>query len=948
VTEAGERTFVDRDADLVAGKAELAANSTGLSVLAVTGEPGIGKTRYLAEIRRYAKRIGWLVAAGQASKLEREIPFSACADALTPLVLAKPTLVSELPAPLAAAVTAILPVVREAPSEPEAVLGREAHLAARALLERLSSDCPLLIVLDDMHWADDGTIELIDHLLRHGTTNRVLLAVGYRPRQVPGRLAAILGLTASLSAVRHVRLGPLSAAQTAEFLGRPITHSIAFQLHKAADGNPRYLEALARAGPAAQASEVRLPADVGAALRAEVDGLPAAERTVLEAASVLGAAFDSELLPVVANMPDNRVWAAMDTLVAVDLLRADEDFGRLRFRHPLIWRVVYQAIGLGWRRSAHTRAVQALTKRSAPTNHLAHHVAQAATTGDEVAIRMLVRAAAAQQRRAPAAAARWYEAALRLVPTDQRWPARRARLLVAKAECSLAAGRPRESEQAISEALPMLWQGARPVLRRAVRVAAKVRNIQGQFDEAAALLRRAVRQPGLANAELLLHLATAELLRGDFNAAWMLAERVRTDPDDVSAKFGASSVLAFVAASAGDAAAATSAADVAAELLDGSCDAEMTRQSLSAVWLMWTDVMLTHYPRALRIQDRALTACQAGGEGHMRAQWLIGKAETLRRMGRLADARQTAEEATELARLSGSAELTLFADLTLCRIVISSGVVADVARFAAEVKNGAASCSGLFRALGLAVAAEASLLADKADECIAGVLAAGGTSLATFDPSTRVMLFEMLTRAALAAGRLSDAQQWTSRASEVEDTGVLPCAVGYASLAAAQLLLTTDHPDEAVVACARAVKEFDWVDNPLDGVRARLVMAGAQAARGQRSEAIATLHEADEVAYRCGAEGLRKATRGELERLGRRVSGPRPSGRSGEKLAALSRRERQVAELVADGGTNRAIAAELFLSEKTIERHLSSAFVKLGVSSRTALATRLLNESRTG
>ncbi|MGH3622099.1 MAG: AAA family ATPase, partial [Sciscionella sp.] len=286
-----ETGFVGRAAELAAGQAELARTSSGVSVLAVTGEPGIGKSRYLSEIRRYAERAGWLVAAGQASEQERELPFSAFADALTPLVLGHPALVAGLPVGLVDAVGAVLPAVGEPPSAPGTVLRHHAHLATQALLERLTADRALLLLLDDVHWADDGTVELIDHLLRHDLSGRLLLAVGFRPQQVAGRLAGVLSRAVAEVGVQYIRLGPLSVEQSAELLGCAPADPVAHRLHKAADGNPLYLKTMARTGAAGWSSDMTLPADVSAALRAEVERLPAAAHAVIEAAAVLGTVF---------------------------------------------------------------------------------------------------------------------------------------------------------------------------------------------------------------------------------------------------------------------------------------------------------------------------------------------------------------------------------------------------------------------------------------------------------------------------------------------------------------------------------------------------------------------------------------------------------------------------------------------------------------------------------
>ena len=116
---------------------------------------------------------------------------------------------------------------------------------------------------------------------------------------------------------------------------------------------------------------------------------------------------------------------------------------------------------------------------------------------------------------------------------------------------------------------------------------------------------------------------------------------------------------------------------------------------------------------------------------------------------------------------------------------------------------------------------------------------------------------------------------------------------------------------------------------------------GALAQLDRRTDALAVLSVAEETADRCGALGLRDEITRELRQLGRRVSRLTRRGQPGAGIDALSDRQRQNAELAAEGHTNRAIAATLYLSEKTVERHLSTAFVKLGVPSRAALAAQV-------
>lgn len=916
--EAREPEFVGREAELKIVDEQLLRLGGGLSALVVTGEPGIGKTRFLGELRRRARLRGWTVAAGQATGHERGLPFSAVADALTPRVLADPSVLAALPGRLGEAITAVLPAVGTGPAS--AGIRHHAYLATAGLLELLCAPAPLLVVLDDVHWADEGTVELVDHLLRHRTAGRVLLAVGCRPRQAPGRLAGVLAAATAAGTASQVRLGGLSVEQTALLLGRDAADPEARRLHEATEGNPLYAGTLARTGAAA---------DPRAALLAEVERLPAGPRAVLDAAAVLGTAFQPEPLPEVAHVPPVQVWAALDELVAADLLRPGAGTA-LRFRHPLIRQVVYEAAGVGWRRTAHARTVRALTTRGAPADLLASHVAQAAVVGDETAIRVLLRAATADRWRAPATAAQWYESALRLLPTDRRHPARRARLLLARAECLVTAGELDRAHEVISEALPLLRNRARPVLRRAVRLAAAVSQLRGSSDEAAALLRQAAGQRGLTDPALRLQLATIELLRGNLPVAWELA-------DGAPSGFGASCVVAFVHASAGDAPAAARAADTALALLDATPDAELRRRLGAALWLMWACVALARHQRALDLQERAIALCRAGGRSQQLAQWLIGRAETLRRTGRLAQARRAAEEAEDLALLSGSAQLRLFAATTRCRVAVSRGDAGAAGELAARVRALAAGHTGLFASLGLAVAAEASLLCGEPAECTSGVLAAGGgEALRLFDPSSRVMLYELLTRAALAAAELPRARHWARLAGEARRAGVLACSAGLACLATARVLLAQDRPGDALAAARSAAAELATGD-PVELARARLLEGRAAAALGRRAEALAALHEVAGAAGRCGADGLRDEATQELRRLGHRVPATGPRG-----LDVLSQREWQVAELAAGGRTNRAIAAALYLSEKTVERHLSSAYAKLGVPSRAALAARVV------
>lgn len=646
------------------------------------------------------------MAVGQAVKSELELPFAALADALTPLVLAEPAVLDRLPAHLAAGLADVLPATGGAPDSSIAGRRHRAHAAAGALLEQLSSGRGVLVILDDLHWADGETTELIDHLIRHPPSGPVVLATAYRPNQIPGQLATVLNRAVTAGAALDVWRRPLGQAEARALLGDRVAPTVARRLHAAAEGNPRYLISLARAGVTAWPSLEPLPADVRAALGAEVE-VPTDVRTVLEAAAVLGVAFDPEPLPAVAGRPAAAVWAAVDELVAADLLRVDAESGRLRFRHTLLQRVVYQGTPPGRRRMAHICAVRALTERAAPADLLAHHLAPAARRGDESAVRVLVWATAASRWQAPATAAHWYAAALRLLPVDRRHPARRGRLLLAQGECLLTAGQLTEAGRAISEALPLLEHRSGRMWQRALRTAARASQLGGRWEAAAALLHRA---SGVDGTDVRLQLAMVELMRGDIGTVRALARQVQGG-SSVELGLGASSALAFVYAASGDAVAAAGKAEAAGSKVDASSDTELARQLPAALWLMWANVTLARYHRALRDQDRLLQLARSGGQMRSLVHVLVGRAETLRRIGRLAEARRCAEEADELGPLSGDRELAAFTATTMCLVALAQGHVADAQRFGIDAEALAAEMSGVYALMARCTAAEARLLA---------------------------------------------------------------------------------------------------------------------------------------------------------------------------------------------------------------------------------------------
>ena len=241
------RPTVGRDDELAQLELALDALDGGSSAcLAVEGEAGIGKTRLLAELRRRAEDRGCLVLSGSAAEFERELPFSVWTDALDAYVASQDLgLDGDRDAELLTELAGILPSLRGAGDTGAPPLADEryrAHRAVRSLLGLLAAQRALVLVLDDLHWSDTASIELLAALVRRGTAAPVLFALGFRPGQKAGLLASALAVPAA----RRIALGPLSEAEAAELL-RDLDARAASDAYRHGGGNPFYLEQLARA-----------------------------------------------------------------------------------------------------------------------------------------------------------------------------------------------------------------------------------------------------------------------------------------------------------------------------------------------------------------------------------------------------------------------------------------------------------------------------------------------------------------------------------------------------------------------------------------------------------------------------------------------------------------------------------------------------------------------------
>ncbi|MET0419133.1 MAG: AAA family ATPase, partial [Actinoplanes sp.] len=299
------RSLVGRGAELATFDTMLTALAGGRpSVVLLAGEPGIGKSRLLAELGARADASRMLVLAASASEFEQDLPFWLFVEALDEYLRAVgPELLDGL-ADVGADLAEVLPSwPAPAGAAPQRGDPRyRTHRAVRRLLETLSAAAPLALLLDDLHWADSGSVELICALLRRPPVGPVLIGMAARPRQTGRRLTAGLERAQAAGLVTRLELGPLSMPDARELLGAAVGGKDAAALYAESGGNPFYLGQLARTRRDVSPTVVArppgddVPPTVTIAMSDELALLDPDTRRVLEGAAVAGDPFVLELV----------------------------------------------------------------------------------------------------------------------------------------------------------------------------------------------------------------------------------------------------------------------------------------------------------------------------------------------------------------------------------------------------------------------------------------------------------------------------------------------------------------------------------------------------------------------------------------------------------------------------------------------------------------------------
>ncbi|SHG87322.1 regulatory protein, luxR family [Streptoalloteichus hindustanus] len=891
----------------------------------VVGEPGIGKTRLLAEFGATAAARGHRVVRGGGSEFEQEVPFGCFLGVFEELLTAGGD------DPLVAAVVA---------GQPVSSVAAERHRIYRAVRRLLAAAGGGVLVLDDLHWADRASLELLSHLLRHPPACPLLVVGAYRPRQCPPRLAAAVAETApGLERVR-MEVGPLSEAEVAELLGRREGAALPRRLFLASGGNPFYLEVL-RHLPTTWSSgplpswDGELPAPVLAALRRELVDLPAEALAVARAAAVVGDPVDPGLLPAVADLTEDAALTGLTTVVERDLVRPDEGRRSFRFRHPLVRGLVYRDSSAGWRLAAHHRARRALAARGGGPLTLAPHVLRSAAVGDLDAVVLLRRAATDVLDTSPATAVEWLRGALALLPLDSV-PGWRLEILLMKTRALAMTGDLDKSRAILHDILASAPR--RPLGLRAALVAqcALVERILGHYTTASGMLATELAEPALEREPDLSHplrveLATVAALRGRFEQSQEVVAPL-LDHADRAVATAAHAVLAIGGAHTGAMTQARESVERAAAGVDAMSDRELSRVLDAVGQLGWAETLLEQHVTARRHLERGLDLSRRFGQNQVVTYFLLGQCYAAVALGELTTAVELAEDAAESARLIASRPMT---------------AMAYALRAGAELWLAGPESAAPWAERAVAATDRHTWWWDAAGGALTRVRLAQGRFA-----EARDLLADVLTGAAscmrpswlalwgdiaMAGGDPAEARRSVSEAvAEATDLG-LAGQRGNALISLARIDLVEGRPDRAGEAAREAAHALHGVGQPLTRARALVIAAEAALAVDDVAGAAEHVRQAKAIARERGATGLRPPVLDLERRLGARL--PRPPETAA--VATLTERERQIARLLAVGLSNKEIADRLVIAPRTVETHVTRVLRKLAIRSRAGVAQLL-------
>ncbi len=934
---------LDTGAALLEREQELLAVRDGLerarvgegALLLVEAPPGVGKTELLREARATARRAQLTTLEARGSELERPFAFGIVRQLLEPVI--RTSSGHDLFTGAAA------PAARLFETEEGGVSRSDADFDALHslywLIVNLSDRAPVLVSVDDCQWADLDSLRFLSYLGQRleGLRVAVLLA-GRAPDQTAAETASLWAQIASrpdaVALYPRTLSEPAAVALTRERLGTNAEDEFCRACHTATGGNPLFLRellgALGSAGvvpSAGAANEVQAvgPAAVARFVLHRVSTLGPAASELANAVAVLGDDSELQLVADVAGMDGAQAREAADDLVRADIFAGT---ARLGFIHPIVRAALYEDLAPGERQSRHAAAADALVGLGASPERVTAHLLLTGANGDARRVQTLRAAASAAARRgAPAAAAARLNRALDETPAEPE----RAEILAELGRYEVAA---MQFEAAESHLRAVVSSGAGLTIRaEAASMLARCavvsggRSADGVLDalaSVAAELAPVDAERSLAiGCELLMLATAAPQLRPRLNAH---LERFR---DQARGRPGFEAVAEIHTALEqlihGQPAPAAADA-VEAALAAGLPPSAVTNAGFLA---LHTLRLAERHELALRLLDLGLEGARR--EGHTARQGLIHgqRAAIALARGSLHDAQVEAETGLRLVKEQHFAYVQLLAVAIVVHIERGELDAADEL-----VMTGDAAGIGedrLYLDQYLIARGRLRMAREQVREGVSDLLWCGErlAELGLEWPSEwRAHAVGGLASLAERERAEALAREQLALARRVGVAGVL----GMSLRAAAQV----SGEDEALVLLEEAISILQPSPARLELAYALADLGAALSRAGRRREGRDAERQAIELAERCGAIALAEAARAELQAgPGRRarveLTGPN----------SLTAAEWRVSRQAAEGHTNREIAQALFVTEKTVERHLSSAYQKLGIRSRFQLAAAI-------
>jgi DNA-binding CsgD family transcriptional regulator/tetratricopeptide (TPR) repeat protein len=893
------------------GQALARSRSGASAVLALVGEPGIGKTALLDDAASQASGMQVLRARGIES--EAQIPFGSLLELIRPALV----LLDKIPQPQAAALEGAL-ALRPASAQDRFALGA----ATLSLLAAYAEQAPVAVLVDDAQWLDGSSAQALLFAFRRLVADPIAVLVAVRD----GEPSLLDG--ADLPALRIEGLTRDAAAS----MMPDVPPETAWRLHRATAGNPLALLELASSARdvdlAPESAPVAVPASISRAFTSRAGRLDQAARQALVLAATSDTGDLATLERAAARLElDLSALAAAESAGLITL-----GPGTVEFRHPLARSAVYADAPASQRRAAHRALAAALPDRD--VDRRAWHLAAAAVGTDEPASAALAQAAArSRDRSAYATAAAAFERAGRLAADGEA----RARLLWQAAESGWLAGLTGRAVSLLDEA--RVLDGDPRARVEIDRLAGHIAAMRGPVMRGHTILTAAAAGANPEQAVVMLAEAAAACFYAG-NPAQMLAvaERARAGlpaSPSVQARFLAAMALGMARIVGGHAAVGAEALHEAVTLAENSAEVRGDLRLLP--WLAFAPLFLREtgtgrsllehslqmarahaavgvLPFALNLiaRDRATTdrwavaeatyqeaigLARESGQQTQLAFGLAGLAWLQGRRGREQDCRACADEALELCKDLGTRLLEVWATAALGELELGSG---DAARAVAHFEH------------------QQHLLAD----------------LAITDPDLSPAA--ELVDGYLKLGRYDDAQRVAAQFSTVAGAKGQPWSVARALRC--QGMLAEDSGFTADF--ERAIGLHEQTPDAFEAARTRL--AYGERLRRSRSRVLAReqLRAAVDTFDDLDARPWADRARAELAATGE-TRRPRDAGGINE----LTPQELQIALLLAAGKTTRETAAALFLSPKTVDYHLRHVYQRLGIHSRDELAERMRRAS---